>query len=179
MDQLLLFDDNVSTIKQKLEQPKGVIRIVTYWEIEKEFQRVALVYAHMLRDEANEDLEEARRLRREIISYGGISADYYERWNGKKWVRKYSQEYKDIPVKYHRRDGFSLDCIAQEMGYEDDEALRREIESAEEVMRSLPKIGHRPVRRFRIKDFMFQAYQLTRRMEERNDTVLGKYDVQN
>lgn len=163
MKHLLLFDDNVATIEQKREQPKGVIRIVTYWEIERRFQQVALVYAHMLRDEANESLEEARGLRREIISYGGICASYFERWDGKRWVRKYSQEYKDIPVKYHRRDGFSLDSIAQEMGYEDDEALRREIEGAEEVIRSLPKVGLQPVRRFRIKDFMFRAYRLTRR----------------
>ena len=164
MRQLVLFDDTVKTITQKLEQPKGVIKVVTYWELEQEFQHLALVYAIMLRDTANEDLAEARQLRKEVISYGGIRPDFYEKWDGKKWIKRYSQEYKDIPVKYHRRDGFPLDNIAAEMGYEDGEVLRREIESAEEVIRSLPKFGCRSVRRFRIKDFMFQAYQLVRRM---------------
>jgi len=110
--QLLLFDDSVPTIEQKLEQPKGVIRIITYWEIEREFQKVALAYAQILCDEANENLEEARKLRREIISHGGISASYYERWNGKRWIRKYTQEYNDVPPKYRRRNGFSIECTA-------------------------------------------------------------------
>lgn len=166
MRQLLLFDKNISTIKQKLEQPKGVIRIITYWELEQEFQRDSLAYAQMLRDEANYELEDARELRRDIISYGGICPDYYERWNGRQWVRKYSQEYKDIPIKYHRRNGFSLDCIAQEMGCEDGEDLRREIRRVEEVIQSLPKVMHRPVRRFRIKDFISRAYQLVKRQLE-------------
>lgn len=166
MKQLFLFGNDVSTIPQKLEQPKGVIRIVTYWEMEREFQQVALAYAQMFCNEANDELKEARKLRKDIISYGGICPTYYERWDGRRWVRKYSEEYKDIPAKYHRRDGFGIDGIASEMGYEDDEALRRAIERAEEVIRSLPKICQRPVKRFRIKDFMFQAYQLARRQPE-------------
>lgn len=84
----------------------------------------------------NDLVNNARQLRRDIISYGGVSKSDYE-----------------IPGKYKRKDGQPLDCIAQEMGYANDSALALDIDAAENKLRQLPIVNNKRVQLYRIKDF--------------------------
>lgn len=97
--------------------------------------------ASFMTEEANESIELARELRRRVIEYGGISKSSYER----------------IPVHYRRRDGYALDCLATELGYADEDALYLAIQGAENVLRRLPVIRGKRVKKYRQKDFIDTA----------------------
>ena len=86
-------------------------------------------------------IDGARQLRRDIIAHGGIS----------------HADHESIPGKYKRKDGQPLDCIAQEMGYNSDNALMLDIDGAENQLRQLPIVNGKRVQFYRIKDFEYTA----------------------
>ena len=100
--------------------------------------------AAYLAAEANEGVELARELRRDIISHGGIRRS----------------SYRGIPAHYKRLDGYGLDELAQEMGYADEDALFLEIESAENVIRGLPVVRGKRLQTFRVKDMIARAEEM-------------------
>lgn len=130
------------------------------YQLDRDWDSHVLRTAASLANEANLGIEQARELRKEIISHGGIAPEYTERWDGKKHVKRYTEEYTDIPAKYHRKDGFTIDCIAQEMGYEDDKELIIAIEKAEAILGKLPIIRGKRLSKFRIKDFIGEAEEI-------------------
>ena len=100
--------------------------------------------AVQLAAEANEAVELARELRRSIIEHGGISSSSYE----------------SIPAWYKRLDGYTLDELAQELGYTDDAELESEIQGAENVIRRLPVVRGKRLQSFRVKDMIDEAENL-------------------
>jgi len=85
--------------------------------------------ARMLADEANQSVDDANRLYREIISRGGIAP------HKKGFLR---EEYADIPTKYHRASGLTIDEMADELKMPESELLD-EMWKAKEVRKRLPK----------------------------------------
>lgn len=129
---------------------------VTIWDFVDFHKHVDLTDAEItsiastLAEEANESIEQARKLRRRIIEFGGISGSAYE----------------SIPRHYRRTSGYSLDCLAAELGYQDEDALHVAIQGAENVLRRLPVVNGKRVQKFRSKDFLdvaqdvlFEAYE--------------------
>lgn len=106
-------------------------------EIRLNWDELVRLHATRLCAYQNERIDGARQLRRDIISYGGIS----------------QSDHADVPAHYKRKDGQPLDMIAQEMSYADDNTLILDIDGAENTLRQLPIINGRRVRQYRIKDF--------------------------
>lgn len=108
---------------------------------EQNWEREVFQRASSLAAAANDGVDLARDLRRRVIDAGGISGSDYE----------------SIPAKYKRRDGYPMDEICAEVGFEDDAALFLAIQEAEEVLRGLPIVNGKRVAKFRVKDFLTEA----------------------
>ena len=100
--------------------------------------------------EANQSLAHARKLRANVIAYGGIS----------------DSDYESLPDHYKRVSpssavggptGLSMDALATELDYPDSEALYHAILGAENLIRQLPVIRGRRVRQYRVEDFQAAA----------------------
>ncbi len=107
------------------------------WELE--VRKIASSIA----SEMNDNIDQARELRRRILEAGGIR----------------SSDYEAIPAKYKRIEGRSMDDLATEIGFASDRDLFEAIEVAEEVISKLPRSGlsGKVCSRFRICDCMIEA----------------------
>lgn len=121
-------------------------------EIEKEQkaqERIVEGMAKMLASEANEKLDQNKQLMRKILDHGGI-APYKSGY--------LSEEYRDIPTKYKRKDGIPIDELAQELGTNEAQ-LADEINQAERSFLVLKeKRGGKTARRFKKDDFINEAW---------------------
>ena len=124
MVQLELPLDKVRMIPQKWVF-KGQIRIMTVWEIDQRIKSEFKGLASMLAFEANEELQYARELLREILEHGGIR----------------SSDFENIPPKYKRKSGRGLDEIACDMQLGSDEELYQKIQGAELIRDRLKEIA--------------------------------------
>lgn len=106
-----------------------------------------------LRDSANESIEAAQTLYREIMDRGGIRPY-------RKGVER--EEYMDIPLKYHRAGGLPLDEMADEIGMETNDLLYR-IEQAERVLAERPRDYKGKLRKYKADDFLDKAYDMLSR----------------
>ena len=123
----LLMDEEVDRLKEQQEQAQVKLN----WDMLVKLRATELCAYQ------NERIADARQLRKDVISYGGIS----------------QSDHESIPGKYKRKDGQAMDTIAQEMGYANDNALMLDIDGAENMLRQLPAVNGKRVRQYRIKDF--------------------------
>ncbi len=108
--------------------------------------------AKYLAEEASVGQEEMKELGREVVSSGGIKP--YRDGRG------YKDELKVVPLFMRRAGGYTADVIAQELGFEDDQALLKAIE------KEYPP-GTKKIRQHEWRDFLSVA----------RDDVLERYEI--
>ena len=120
------------------------------WKPKPISEKAIKATAKDMADENNEILDSARWTMRQVLEYGGI-APYKSGY--------LSEEYKDIPSKYKRKDGIPIDELAQEMGLTERKLVEK-INKAEEtyldMVNELRKSGSKR-NKFSYKDFIVQA----------------------
>jgi len=111
-------------------------------QIEKEIK----VMSQIMAAEANESLEEGKKLYKEILAHGGLRQERggYGR-----------EEYREIPRYLHRKSGTTLDDMATEMGYKYGDDLYQAI--MDDKFRRAEMPGGRKY--YRANDFTQQAEQ--------------------
>lgn len=126
-----LTTEEVQNLKDQQEQA----------QIDLDWHKLVQQRCRALLAEKNDNISQARKLRRQVVAHGGIS----------------KSDYEDIPAKYKRKAGLSLDQIASELDYADDTALALDIDSAENILKQLPIVNSKRVQYYRIKDMIADA----------------------